>query len=360
MAEKPASASLYSGLAGVGWTLAHLRGRVSGLDGTDDLAEIDEVLLDHLDQSPWGEDYDLICGLVGFGVYALERVWVARPESSKGVPGPLSTPFEDSGRATQCLKRVLDRLAETAKRCEAGFTWWTNPAWLPVETQAKVPAGYYNLGLAHGVPGVIGLLGQACTTGIAGTRDRSLLEGAVAWLLAQRGPGGFAAWVEPGRVGDGPARLAWCYGDPGVAAALLGAARCVREPTWESEALAIARRAAARPPEHAGVRDAGLCHGAAGLGHLFNRLYQATGEQCLGDAARFWLTRTLQMRKPGRGVGGFEAWQPGEAGDLTWVAEPGLLTGAAGIALALLSATTPIEPAWDRVLLVAVPPGATS
>jgi hypothetical protein len=38
------------------------------------------------------------------------------------------------------------------------------------------------------------------------------------------------------------------------------------------------------------------------------------------------------------------------------VADPGLLTGAAGIALALLAATSLIEPAWDRVLLVAVPP----
>jgi hypothetical protein len=31
------------------------------------------------------------------------------------------------------------------------------------------------------------------------------------------------------------------------------------------------------------------------------------------------------------------------------------LTGAAGIALALLAAATPIEPAWDRMLLVSIP-----
>jgi hypothetical protein len=39
-----------------------------------------------------------------------------------------------------------------------------------------------------------------------------------------------------------------------------------------------------------------------------------------------------------------------------WRAEPGLLTGTAGVGLALLAATTPIEPAWDRALLVAIPP----
>jgi hypothetical protein len=36
--------------------------------------------------------------------------------------------------------------------------------------------------------------------------------------------------------------------------------------------------------------------------------------------------------------------------------EAGLLTGTAGIALALLAATTAVEPAWDRMLLVAIPP----
>jgi hypothetical protein len=331
VADNPTSASLYSGLTGVGWALAHLRGRRPGLDGEEDAAEIDEALLEHLDRSPWPDDYDLISGLVGLGVYALERL-----------PRPA---------AVTCLERVLDRLAETAEHRPDGITWWTDPAWLPAEDRAKYPRGYYNLGLAHGVPGVIALLGQACASGVAVARARALLEGAVRWLLAQQGPGGFAYWAGPGGD-DKPARLAWCYGDPGVAAALLGAARGVSEPGWERAALAIARRAAQRPPAESGVVDVGLCHGAAGLGHLFNRMFQATGETWLADAARSWFERALGMRA-GRGIGGYEAWLPG---DRTWMTEPGLLTGAAGIALALLAATTPLEPAWDRVLLVGIPP----
>jgi hypothetical protein len=182
----------------------------------------------------------------------------------------------------------------------------------------------------------------------------------VRWLLAQQEPGGFPALVAT-EAAEKPARLAWCYGDPGVAA-LLGAARCAAEPAWECEALAIARRAAQRPPEQSGVVDAGLYHGAAGLGHLFNRLFQATGEPWLAEAARSWFARTLAMRWPGRGIGGYAARQLGSDGVPTWVADPGLLTGAAGIALALLAALTAVEPAWDRMLLVAIPtalhPGA--
>jgi hypothetical protein len=216
----------------------------------------------------------------------------------------------------------------------------------------------WNLGLAHGVPGVIAFLGQACAAGVSQQRARSVLDGAVSWLMSQDSADGFGYWIGPDHKRE-TARLAWCYGDPGVAAALLVAARSVGEPAWETAALEIARRATGRPFEQAGIKDAGLCHGAAGLGHLFNRMFQATGEACLADAARFWFERTIRMQRQGRGVGGYEAWGPGVNDETTWVADPGLLTGAAGTALALLAATTDVEPAWDKALLVAIPPLST-
>jgi lantibiotic modifying enzyme len=343
LADKPMEASLYRGLTGVGWALAHLQDPQAGFDNEDDCAEIDDVLLDHLEPSPWRGDYDLIGGLVGFGVYALERIYVTRPESANNVP-------------TRCLERVIEHLAATAEKQNAGITWWSDPAWLPAETREKSPNGYYNLGLAHGVPGVIALLGSARAAGVAGDKARPLLEGAVRWLLAQQESAGFGYCVQSGNT-DGPGRLAWCYGDPGVAAALLSAARCVADTAWEGEALAIARRATQRPVEQSGVRDAGLCHGAAGLGHLFNRMYQATGDEQLSDTARYWFKQTLEMRHPGDGIGGYRSWQAGpDGGELTWVTEPGLLTGAVGIALALSAATSAVEPNWDRMLLTAIPP----
>jgi hypothetical protein len=128
--------------------------------------------------------------------------------------------------------------------------------------------------------------------------------------------------------------------------------------SWEREALEIARRTAAHPPDQAGVRDAGLCHGAAGLAHLFNRMYQATGEARLAAAARFWFERTLDMRRPGRGIAGYSAYHPREKESSSWNDDPGLLSGAAGIALSMMSAITPIVPSWDRMLLVSLPPTA--
>ncbi|MFY9825330.1 MAG: lanthionine synthetase LanC family protein, partial [Thermoanaerobaculia bacterium] len=125
---------------------------------------------------------------------------------------------------------------------------------------------------------------------------------------------------------------------------------------WERVALEVALSAAERPEPGTGIRDAGLCHGAGGLGHLFNRMYHFTGEKRLADAARFWFQRTLGYRQQGQGVGGFRSW--GVIGDepdvLGWRDDAGFLEGTAGIGLALLGAVSDVEPAWDRVLAVSV------
>jgi hypothetical protein len=116
--------------------------------------------------------------------------------------------------------------------------------------------------------------------------------------------------------------------------------------------VALACRAAERPPEKTGVRDAGFCHGTAGLAHIYNRMYQATGNPALRRAAVYWLERTLDFYRRARASGA--SWVQGSrdgAEEGSWTGT-GLLGGAAGVALVLLAATTPIEPTWDRMFLV--------
>jgi hypothetical protein len=265
--------------------------------------------------------------------------------------------------AIACLTHIVDRLDELAEPANPGLCWHTPPEMLAAWQRALYPNGYYNVGLAHGVPGVIALLGGVHGAGIAPDKTRRLLTGAVTWLLAQQlddqAESCFPSQVGPDLTPE-PARLAWCYGDPGVAAALLSAAHCMNEPAWAQAALTIARQAARRSPEQSFVQDACICHGAAGLGHVFNRLFQATGDPVLGEAARFWLQRTLDMQQPGQGIAGFATFEPNPARSTLWVDDPGFLTGVAGIALVLLAAVTPLEPAWDRVLLLAIPPCSVS
>lgn len=322
-------ASLHAGAAGIGWVLDHLGGDL--LDERDRGASLDRALLTLLDRRPWPGHFDLITGLTGLGVYALERL------DARDGPG--------------LLERVVGHLAELAVRDGDDVYWWTSPEWLVDDARARSPQGRVDCGLAHGVPGPVALLGAACAAGVAVDTSRVLLAGAVGWLLRHGASDGtLLCWRGP----DGdppPARVAWCYGAPGVATALLVAARGAGEPAWEHAARKLARRAAACSVDDSGVVDAGVCHGAAGLGLVFARLHQATGDTELRDAAQFWFAHTLALREPGTGIAGFTA--DGVNGT---IADPGLLTGATGIGLALHAAVTTHEPTWDRALLLSAAP----
>ena len=102
--------------------------------------------------------------------------------------------------------------------------------------------------------------------------------------------------------------------------------------------------------ERSGVRDSGLCHGSAGIGHIYNRFYQATGDAIFGDAARLWFTHLLDNRRP-EAYAGFPAWEVPDGTSGLFRPEPGFLTGAAGVGLALIAATSETEPLWDRLLM---------
>jgi hypothetical protein len=206
--------------------------------------------------------------------------------------------------------------------------------------------------MAHGLAGVVAFLGRCCACGVR--EAGPLLHQAVSFLLSREGRSRgscFPLTLMPG-VDDPGSRAAWCYGDPGTAVALLIAARGAGEPAWEVVARRVARAAAARPRDASGVVDGALCHGAAGLGHLFNRLYQATGDEALGAAARAWFGDALARRAGGAGIAGYRSSSPAPGSTDPWEHEASLLSGAPGIALALLSATASEEPVWDRLLLV--------
>lgn len=344
LSRQPANPILYDGFFGVGWVAEHLEGRAfepeegDAEDGGVN-ADLDDLLLAVLAPG-WAGDYDLIRGLVGLGVYALERL-----------PAPA---------AREALAAVVTQLGERARERDGGLTWWT-PAELALTVGLRpTQNGHYNLGVAHGIAGTIGFLAQLVALGLEAERARPLLEGAVAWFDAQ-GTGDPGESIFPDAIQPGeqplPTRTAWCYGDAGIAAVLLAAAHAAGRDDWRARAVEVARAVARRPVERMAVVDAGLCHGAAGLGHLFNRLWQATGDDGFRAAAVEWFERALEMRRPGDGFAGFRTWTRTQ-GEVIWREDPGFLTGAAGIGLALLAATGPLAPDWDRVMLLSVPPRA--
>jgi hypothetical protein len=335
----PLDVGLFSGLAGIGWAILQLNvalPQVAARRGEAAVAAIDSILSEAARALDLRGEYDLVSGSAGLALYAMERL--------------------PSRSALNCIRVIIDGLWRGAERTREGLTWRTPAAWRDARRGANGPEPHYNLGLAHGVPSLIGVLGDFCALGIGGRKSRTLLTGAIDWLFAQRSrmrrDAAFSYYATESEAHFGAARVAWCYGDLGIAIALLNAARAVGHTNWEREAIDVGKCAARRTVEGSGVVDAGLCHGSAGNAHIFNRLYQATGDTEFRDAALRWADRTLGYYRRGTGFAGFETMHRVDASrPLAPVADASFLIGTAGILLALLASTTDDEPTWDRVLL---------
>lgn len=349
------SLALYGGLCGLGWTVEHVSRILnkfsesvdSGVpchlqessDVDEDLTiDIDVAVLSDLDRKQNNRHYDLVSGLVGFGVYFLER-W---PRES----------------ARLGLLAVFESLETLALDTESGITWHSGPELLPEWQRRRAPDGYYNLGVAHGVPGIIHFLSELSAIPIVDQeRVSRLLVGAVEWLIAQQLPRNphsrFSSWIVPGEK-QSSGRMGWCYGDLGILAVLLQVARRANRGKWLSFAHGLLDHCLAWSPQANGeVNDAPLCHGAAGIAHVFNRIYQAERDKRCLDAALAWFAQALGMRQPGAGMAGFLTMRkPDPDRPAVWEPSPAFLDGAGGVALALLATITPIEPAWDRLLLL--------
>jgi lantibiotic biosynthesis protein len=325
IAEMPIGTSLSTGVSGIGWAIEHLAGDPDA--ETDVNAAIDRSLADTL-ANGWDGQYDFVGGLVGVAVYALART--ARPG------------------ARELLARIV---TELDGRIGTDGSVHTPAADLPPWQREVAPNGYINLGVAHGLPGIIAVLAQSVAANVAAGRARELVVrcvGALRRYRIEHAAGHYPSWISGASSDTTPARMAWCYGDPGIACALLSAGRLLGEPSWEQEAIELAH-GVARTAGTAWMRDAALCHGALGNALILDRFFHATGDDSFAEAARVYVDRALAMRRPGEPFAGY----PAHHGVVEeWKADAGLLTGAAGVGLAILALTSDVEPMWDRLLLL--------
>ncbi len=330
---EPAVPGLFGGFSGTAWVFEHL---LADEDPTVN-ADVDDRLLELVSAESWTDDYDLISGLAGIGVYcASRRSDVAR-------------------EATRQIVRHLRRLAvfDDDARC----AWLREARWLHPSVQARFPEGYFDLGVAHGSAGVIGFLALACSVGHE-PEIESLLHSSVEWLLAQRTDSKHRfPYVVSNQHRNEGGRGVWCNGDLGIAMSLLLASDATGCDSWRDEAVTAAKNALLIHHDQRSVNDACLCHGSAGIAQVAMRLFNRTRDEFFRTEARLWIDDILNMHDPDGECGGFVFLHPQQAAglevhrDSPFRPSSCFLTGITGVALVLLSASSRVEPAWDRLIL---------
>lgn len=297
------------------------------------------------------DEYDVISGLTGMGRFLLLRAH----EDTTGLHEVLEA------LATTALLGAADGKHQGAAAPLPGF--WAQGA--PSARQNRKTSeltrhGHLNLGLAHGIPGPLALLALTKEQGHGSDRQSAAIE-RLADLLTR--------WIRHDEHGpywpnyltrdeylsgtsQGHRRsFRWCYGTPGVARALQLAGRACGRADWQRTADDAIAAVLATPRSQWGILDTGLCHGWAGVLHLLGFFADgphSTAVRVARDAIAATITDTFD---PDTRYGHRVAFEECLAGG----DYPGLLEGAAGVALALDDYAHGAHGRfpWDAALLVA-------
>lgn len=216
----------------------------------------------------------------------------------------------------------------------------------------------YNICMSHGISSIVIFLSKVIQNDLHNKKAILLLRMAVNYILSQE--------IDVSKYGSYfpstsietennilKSRLAWCYGDLGVASAIWQAGKTLDNQQWKDKALEVFRYATTRTELDSNfVRDAGICHGTAGIAQIFKRMYIETGIEDFKIANEYWIQETIKMAKFEDGAAGYKAYH-GINGE-EWKSEYSFLEGIAGIGLSLISylSDNPEDSTWDEILLL--------
>jgi lantibiotic biosynthesis protein len=316
----PLLPGMFSGVCGIAWATQHVSAllQLSEYRLADTFEDIVTFIEGYLDRDIEFE-YDLIAGVTGIGLWALS--------------------LENEEWRDRIIARVLLILRKSAKVTTHGFSWQT-PELRRKRVRAEISPllPEFNLGVAHGVPGVIGFLSLCLKKNCNPAEVCEMLAPVVDDLRAQTlGPYTLSAFATT--TGDStPSRLAWCYGDAGISLVLYMAASALSSPNIRALADDTRDRfLVRRRDDFSSVVDATLCHGSAGLLHICTKLAEHGSSSKLAAAATFWRHHLLEKREEKLGICGFPCW---DGLRRRYRSNPAMLAGAAGIALVMVSQVT--------------------
>lgn len=237
------------------------------------------------------------------------------------------------------VNQILSALESTAEKQDNVYKW--------ISSLGFNKGFGYNICLSHGMSSIISVLSLLTDKGIDREKRDRIITNTCNYILSQEiDHNQHGVYFPSQSLENDPkeishySRLAWCYGDLGVATSLWQAGKTLKNQIWQEKALEVLRFSASRKDlKRNSVVDAGLCHGAGSICMMFHYIYTQTGEQIFKESRDYWIDITLNLGHRKDGLGGYSVWHYNE--EKEWVNEYNLLEGISGIGLLLLSYLMP-------------------
>jgi len=329
-----------AGISGLGWVIDHLE-QEEFLDiGADSvLANLDDYIHNSLKNFMKSKNYDFLHGGLGHGFYFLNRYINTNSAMLRS-------------KYYEILLEFLALLEEMVEKDDENSYKWKSV--LDIKTGMEG----YNFSLSHGISAIISFLTKMNSFEEFEPKTRILHQKAINYLLGYYSEehlktrnAFFPSYVYSNNEPDiTPNRIAWCYGDLGVALSLLNAGKHTNDKNILDLAEKTFRFAASiRSPEKSCVVDAGFCHGSFGNTHIFQKVYQETNDNLFKETAEFWLNEGLERGTHRDGFAGFKQYL---GFDRQFTGSLSILEGVAGIGLVIIDQLSTFESKWDECLLI--------
>ncbi len=325
-----------TGIAGLGWTIQHLKANdFIDVDCDDLLSPFDTYLYNQMMYDLKRGNYDFLHGGLGYGFYFLSR-------------------FEhtENSALKKLYQGYLEELITTLE--ELSISEGDTLKWESVLDIEKGNKGY-NLSLSHGISSILNFLSRLHRFEMFQASTYNLIRGAANYLLGfeDKNPAHlslFPSWVETDVSLQYNSRIAWCYGDLGIGLSLLEAGKSLNDAAMREHALNVLYHTTHRTSgDQTMVVDAGVCHGSYGNALIYQKLHQENNAPSFEKMLHFWIEDGIEKAVHTDGYAGYKQWN-GLKKD--WSLELSLLEGIAGIGLVLIDYLSEEPNTWAECLMI--------
>lgn len=308
------------GLAGILYLFEFLKeNQIFEIDISEVKGLFEEYLIRNMRNDILNNHYDFMHGAIGVGLYFLKS------ETNKEI-----------------IQELIDFLLTTSEvdSPSGGIKW-----------KAKIKEDFmgYNIALSHGMSSVVLFLCRVIESGNGNSKVKELLKRTMIYILYQEIDvheygSFFPTYSKESSTPLSGSRLAWCYGDLGIAYAILRAGEVTGNKDWKNKGLNILIHSTSRKSN---VYEAGICHGCMSMVLIYNKLHWETNIQSFSNSVNYWLRQSLKLSCFENGLAGYKSNY-----DNNWVSDYTLLTGISGIGLSYLSYLEAKPFCWDELFLL--------
>lgn len=277
------------GVTGLAWTMQMLQNnKMLSAKDCEDLQSLDAYIIKTLEWNKVDVVYDLLQGIIGKGLYLIER---------------------NNELTREALSGIVDFLESTAIRISENSIAWPDYHTSYFDHTERDGLGYYNMGLAHGIPSIIVFLSRLYQLDIKKEICTALIQESVRFLLENERisdpvfqfpvkiyPRSKTFYTKPN---DG--KIGWCYGPLSIAVALLSAYQITGQQNYYQKAYAIVLKTknvkipTILAASGSKTIDPYLCHGTSGLAYLYHKFANCFVDNELRTVSNYWLSETYQL-----------------------------------------------------------------